>query len=394
MPIIRPVFQSIAVSAVLLTSSAGAEPPRSWNSVLDTEIRPPWHEDRHREFDFWIGEWQMQWRRQQPGSFYHDNSGTWTRQHVFPALGGKILIEMAWSRDAPETPSQRGMSIRYYNEAAKRWIMAQNWPGPNDAGEAFADQLTGNLYLGRHSLYSIVQRPQPDGELRTEHRRYEFSDIQPEKSFRWQGSNTADEGATWYTWYQVDAHYLGPLEALSDANDALPGVHEKQLCKDAPQRRLAVLAGSWSNALDEKQRDSAPARFAAGDILDGCGTLAVLDVGDRKLLMTFGYLPVFERHVMMQLDNRPGSPHRYFVATPAEGNLIFEHAPELAIVDEFTPYVTNESFDTRSALERIVVNTADANRLLIEEQHRQTVSDDWISKQRYRLQRDSRPATD
>ena len=389
MQILVPLCRSIAVAAALFALSAGAEPPQSWNTVLDTQIRPPWQESRHREFDFWIGEWQMQWRRQQPGAFYHDRSGTWTRQRVFPALGGKALIETAWDRDAPETPSQRGMSIRYYNETTQRWVMAQSWPGPNGGSTGFIDQLTGSFYLGRHSLYSVVQRPQANDELETEHRRYEFSDIQPKKSFRWQGANTADEGATWYTWYQVDAHYLRPLDALARADAALPGMHRKQLCTDTPQRRLDGLAGSWSNELDDARGDAAAVRFTAGEILDGCGTLAVLDIEDRKRLMTFGYLSRFDRLVMMQLDNRPGSPHSYFVAPPSEGKLVFEHAPELAIADEFTPYVTNRAFDTGSALTRLVVDFSSPNRLLIQEQRRPSVSDEWTSEWRYRFRRDA-----
>ncbi len=382
------------VAAMLFAFSAHAEPPQSWNTVLDTEVRPPWNEDRHRQFDFWIGEWQMQWRRQQPGAFYHDSSGTWTRQHVFPALGGKALIEIAWNRDAPETPSQRGMSIRYYNETTKRWVMAQSWPNPNGGSTGFVDQLTGSQYLGRHSLYSVVQLPQADGEPKTEHRRYDFSDIRPEKNFRWQGSNTADEGATWYTWYQVDAHYLRPLDTLADADDSLPGMHNKQLCADTPQRRLDVLAGVWWNEVGNGQGDSPAVRFTAGEILDGCGLLAVLDVDDEKRLMTFGYLSRFDRHVMMLLDSRPGSPHRYFVATASEDNLVFEDAPGLAIADEFAPYLTNQAFDTQSALTRIVVNTSNANQLLIEEQRRPSESDDWIRERGFRLRRDSSPPAD
>lgn len=97
---------------------------------------------------------------------------------------------------------------------------------------------------------------------------------------------------------------------------------------------------------------------------------------------------------MMQLDNRPDSPHRYFVAAPSEDNLVFEYSPGLAIADEFAPYVTTQTFDTGGALARIVVDTSKANQLLIEELRRPSAADEWIRERGFRLHRGSTRASD
>ncbi|MEO1137700.1 MAG: hypothetical protein AAFW68_14040, partial [Pseudomonadota bacterium] len=169
------------------TPAAGA---RSWAEALGADIAAPYDAPQHRAFDFWIGEWEANWRGRPQGEFYHQKEGSWTRQRVFPVLNGKALIELAWARDNPNEASQRGFSIRYFDPARARWVMAQNWPSAGGQGSAFTDQLIGEEHLGRLTMYSITQRPGADGELVTQHRRYNFTDVRPGTSFRWDGSNT------------------------------------------------------------------------------------------------------------------------------------------------------------------------------------------------------------
>lgn len=83
----------------------------------------------------------MNWRSRPEGEFYHELDGSWMRHRVFPILDGKALVELAWDRDAPMEPGQRGFSIRYFDDSADRWVMSQNWPGPGNPGSAFVDQL-------------------------------------------------------------------------------------------------------------------------------------------------------------------------------------------------------------------------------------------------------------
>lgn len=208
----RCYLSSLALGLLTASVPAMSEESSTWADVLGAEIINDWRAIEHRAFDFWIGEWEMNWRPPADGQLRHQPEGSWTRQRVFPILGGKALIELAWARDNPHPPSQRGFSIRYYDPARERWVMAQNWPNATNTGTAFLDQLIGDAHHGRLTMYSITTRPDSDGNPRTEHRRYNFSDIRPGIGFRWDGSNTADFGATWYTWYVVDAYRKGDLD--------------------------------------------------------------------------------------------------------------------------------------------------------------------------------------
>ena len=225
-------------------TSAQTETEFLWSDALKSEISDAWQSPEHRAFDFWIGEWEMNWRQRPEGEFYHQKEGSWTRQRVFPILGGKALVELAWARDNPEEASQRGFSIRYFDPAREHWVMAQNWPNQNNTGTAFLDQLIGKEHHGRLTMYSATRRPQPDGETTVQHRRYNFADIQ-EDTFRWDGSNTSDKGVTWTTWSVVDAHKKRDLDAFKPAGSAIPGVHQENLCTEAPHGGFDSLQGVW-----------------------------------------------------------------------------------------------------------------------------------------------------
>jgi hypothetical protein len=343
-------YGSCAIAALLVgcthnsASNSALPEDATWFDVLGATVEPEWSAEEHREFDFWIGEWQMNWRRKQQGQFYHDTEGSWTQQRVFPVLDGKAIVELAWERDTPETPSRRGFSIRYFDEDQQKWVMTQNWMGPAGTGTAFVDQLIGESYHGRRTMYSVVQRPSGDGTLQTEYRRYNFTDIRPGKGFRWDGSNTSDEGKSWYTWYIVDAHYQGELDTHAVAGEPLPGVHQESLCTDAPHGAYDQLQGSWQGELVSDQGSVNIVEFTGGKLLDGCAILGVLDFDTHKSLLALGYLERFKSWVIFYLDNQPGTKHAYFVSNDTAKPGQFHAAPLLSISDEFMPYITSVSF--------------------------------------------------
>lgn len=350
------MFRVALVSLFILTACTPTQPQENmvksetdWGDALGSEIKSPFNESKHRVFDFWIGEWNMEWRAKNEDTFYHNDSGEWTYQRVFPVLDGKALVELAWAREGFDVPSQRGFSLRYFDEGKGRWVMAQNWPNEKRTGTAFADQLIGKSNHGRHSFYSIVQRPKPDGAVETEHRRYNFADIMPDKSFRWDGSNTKDLGKSWYSWAVVDAHKIEPLKPFGAAGEPLPGVHNETLCKTAPHSKFDDIEGTWTGTVegDDFPRKTDASMFA-GKVLDGCGMLAVVSYENKKVLLTIGYLEPFESWVLMKLDNQPGTTHQYYVNKGTQTDASFESAPKLKIMDEFTPYLNNAAFDDTS----------------------------------------------
>lgn len=377
----KPAF-GIAFCTMLATAACApgksvAGETMSWADALGAEITDEWSAPEHRAFDFWVGEWEANWRPPAENEFEHAAEGSWTRQRVFPILGGKAIVELAWARDNPEQPSQRGFSIRYYDPARERWVMAQNWPNGNSQGSAFTDQLIGKEHLGRRTMYSATRRPTGDGEFADEHRRYNFTDVQ-EESFRWDGSNTPDNGKTWSTWYVVDFLRQRDLDPYGAAGTSFPGVHKEALCTDEPHGAFDGLQGVWST------QDGAS--LAAGKVIDGCGVMAVLNDGKRRTLFLIGYHPRFEHWVIYRLDDKPGTGHSYLVSKQAGEGAVFEEAPALAIKDEFAPYLRPASFETDGARRRLVWETLSDNEIVFREEARRQ-GRGWETSKSYRFMR-------
>ncbi len=375
----------IAMTAVLFTHGSYAKAQdSSWADMLDSDIQTRYQGAEHRAFDFWVGEWNMNWRQRSPEDFYHATEGSWMHHRVFPILGGKAIIELAWDRDKP---SQRGFSVRYYDPARESWVMAQNWPNQSGNGLAFLDQLIGKEHLGRLTMYSVSPRRQADGTVVNEHRRYNFADIRPGVSFRWDGSNTPDKGATWYTWTIVDAHRMRALDPYGSAGTAWPGQHEDQLCDVGPHGSFDVLEGLWEGTRSDALGESEPVKFAAGRLLDGCGLAAVLQEPGKRTFMTFGYADRYESWVTYRLDDIPGTTHTYRVSAIAGNGATFEEASKLPIVDEFTPYYLMDSFRAADALKRTVWVSIESDRIEFREESRNSASGTWQIDWSYELYR-------
>ncbi|MEO1243293.1 MAG: hypothetical protein AAFX54_15390 [Pseudomonadota bacterium] len=382
----RP-FTILTAAAAFVGAGAAAQEDVTWADALNAKIEPAWSAPEHRAFDFWIGEWEANWRPKPAEEFYHQKEGSYTRQRVFPILGGKALIELAWARDNPEQPSQRGFSIRYYDPARERWVMAQNWPSGNNQGSAFFDQLIGDEHLGRLTMYSITRRPQDDGSFDVQHRRYNFTDIRPGVSFRWDGSNTRDEGATWNTWYVVDFLRLRDPDPYGPAGTSFPGVHEQVLCTEEPHGALNGLQGVWNGTSTDANGGETSARLSAGLGLDGCGILASLETDEKKAFLAVGYHERAKKWLTYYLDDRPGTTHAYYVADKAGEGAVFQNAPALTIKDEFTAYNLEEYFEPQDSTRRIVWEMISDTALAFREETRDGADDEWITETTYRLTR-------
>ena len=378
-----------AIAAIFLFACSeeprASDAPVSWADALGSDIQTEYAGEEFRAFDFWIGEWNANWRARPQGEFYHQKEGSWTHQKVFPVLGGKALIELAWDRDKPQEASQRGFSIRYFDPARERWVMAQNWPNATNQGSAFTDQLIGDEHLGRLSMYSITERPNAEGEIVTQHRRYNFTDVRPGVSFRWDGSNTPDEGANWFTWYVVDFLRQGDVGEFGEAGAPLPGVHGDNLCTAEPHGALDGLQGQWTGTMTGADGVQSQATFTAGLALDGCGVIAALEADGGRTLWATGYAEQFQKWVIFRLDDQPGTTHAYFVSDAAGAGAIFNEAPGLAIADEFTPYLRPSSFEADGAARRIIFDILSEDELVLREEHRS--EDGWRTGAAYRFAR-------
>lgn len=382
----------LVLGILTATDGASAQDAPTWADALGAEVSDEWRAAEYRAFDFWIGEWEMNWRSRAENQLRFQAEGNWTRQRVFPILDGKALVELAWARDNPDEPSQRGFSIRYYDPARERWIMAQNWPNAAGNGSAFADQLIGSEHHGRLTMYSAVERPDSDGNTLSEHRRYNFADIRPGVGFRWDGSNSPDVGATWFTWNVVDAHFRRDLDPYGPAGSSFPGVHGKALCSAEPHGAFDRLEGVWEGDARTADGSSAPATFAAGVLLDGCGVAGVLAANGVKTFVTLGYNDRYEHWLSFSLDDRKNTLHSYMSASEAGDSTTFIEAPRLAIVDELTPFIGAGYLDSSDATARRTWTRVSDDELEIRDEIRSAADAAWTTALTYRLSRKAVPA--
>ena len=144
---------------------------------MSVKAYPCDNQERFREFDFWIGEWEV---RSAQGEF----AG---RNRIRAAERGCVLIE-EWSGVGDST----GMSINYLDDATGEWVQVWNSAGGTQIqirGGVGEDGmlLTGKIHYvsnGTTADFRGLWTPLPDGRVR---QYFEQSD---------------DGGETWSPWFE------------------------------------------------------------------------------------------------------------------------------------------------------------------------------------------------
>jgi len=379
------VLEYLVLSALFVQNAEG----RDWDDVLGTTIAEEWQAPIHRQYDFWVGEWDANWRGRDADGLDHVEDGSHTHQFVFPILDGKAIMELAMPGElTPGVGQGHGFSLRYYDEVNERWIMAQHWPAPQFDGVAFLDQLTGVERFGRIMVYSPdLRRSTPDGAPQI--RRYTFSDIR-ENAFRWDGANSTDRGTSWVTWMAVDFRELDPEVDLPSASEPLPGYQEGLLCTDGAHRALDGLIGIWSGTAVSGDGSVEPARLTAGRMLDGCGIAVAFERPEAgyRAVTFWSWSPVVERWFALYLNNQPGQGHRYYSAQSAGEGVAFNLHPGVNIVDGETPYITNARDDISGSLQRFEWTSIDSEQIVFRVETRESEIAPWQLRREYRMARE------
>jgi hypothetical protein len=180
------------LSALLLTgcvpdppSAPSAPPPPPRAAAAARACAAP----EHRQFDFWIGDWDVTIRaRKGPDSdAWGEAKGT---NHVEAVLGGCAIAEH-FEASGPGDP-WAGRSYSLYSAAEKKW--RQTWVDDQGSYLAFTGGMEGS---------SMILHGEPrvrDGK--TFRMRMVFSEITP-GSLAWSWERTADEGKTWTPMMQI-----------------------------------------------------------------------------------------------------------------------------------------------------------------------------------------------
>ncbi len=142
----------------------------------DAMVHPCEHQPEYRQFDFWIGEWDVVTTRG------HDAAGTSSIQLILD----KCVIFENW------TGGVTGKSLNHYEAATKKWI--QDWVDSTSSGVHFE----GGLENGVMSLYADTLNA--DGTHALRHLQFFKLDDDHVRQFSQQ---SADGGKTWSVEYDL-----------------------------------------------------------------------------------------------------------------------------------------------------------------------------------------------
>ena len=249
-----------------------------------------------RQFDFWIGEWDVLNRNRPAEDSRWYDTGTATAR-VYPVVAGCGLVEH-W-RGHAYGDFLVGFSLQAFNPQLGQWDLVLLWPnsGPGRFGE-----LAGGFRHSRGEFYSRGLTAEGDTTIT----RFTFSDVTP-NSLRWQDGLSTDAGLSWNSsWIQEftrrEPLYQGPL---------LNGPSVTTLrCPETAYRGMDFLIGEWAGSVDpdSTEAEGMGVRGNVMPILDGCGIMERISaIGQTSAWEVFrvrAYEADQDKWVEYRLDSR------------------------------------------------------------------------------------------
>lgn len=235
---------------------------------LPAQLRaiPPQEE---RQFDFWVGQWDVQNRSLGADDGWHDAGKSKAR--IRPILGGRAILE-EWDGKSGQRENTFGISVRYYNADSLRWVIILNWPNANYAGFS---NMEGSFRHGRAEFFppSTFDRKPPRGE------RFTFSDALP-NSCRWDMAAPV-KGGGWRTSWIMEFSRLQSAADTIKAGEPIRKPPAECVCKAEEARQFDGLVGEWDGrgwvAVGDERR-VVFVKLRASSANRGCATLCFLDV--------------------------------------------------------------------------------------------------------------------
>lgn len=295
-------FINTVVLVLLFMSSANAQPTPAIDRVFQFE--------EYRQFDFWIGTWEVNLRRIQEDHTWVD----WKKAiaHIHPILDGKAILEL-WEDQYDGSPQEViiGYSLRYYNSATGKWHLWLNWPGSNRSGSS---SLEGQFQHCRGEFFS--ERPIDDSTNLIS--RYTFSDI-TDHSLRWDDAFSRDGGKTWsHNWIMEFTRNQEQAPWDKDEDQALHSFRSGNRCTLTGFDLLDQFVGLWKGTIEylgeQGQWHTTQATLNNYKALGGCSVMSFLhyprqgSIFREFSLMTYNtYANLYEDG---RLDNTPTSHYR------------------------------------------------------------------------------------
>ena len=213
---------------------------------------------QQRQFDFWVGDWEVQNRGLQPDGSWRD-AGT-AHAQVNSVLDGQAILEQ-WTGENPL--KLRGFSLRTYDAEQQRWEIILNWHGGTPSSFS---QMVGNFADQRGEFFP------PGGTPRT---RFTFS--RPARdSCQWDQA-TSQNGADWQTDWVMSFRRKRPAQSLNAENLAIARPDVSVIGQFPETRQLDMLIGIWSGNATRQKQDGTVEQGTAirrvSSMIDGYGLL-------------------------------------------------------------------------------------------------------------------------
>lgn len=217
---------------------------------------------RQREFDFWVGEWDVNNRRL--GEAGYRDAGK-AKARIRPILGGAAILE-EWDGQPGGHEHVFGISIRHYDPEKGRWVIALNWPNPRQAGFS---HMEGSFRHGRAEFFpeTAFQQTPPRAT------RFTFSDALAD-SVRWDMAQPVDGGGWKTTWIMEFSRTRSAADTIADGEPIreapAPG---DCVCRWPEARQFDRFVGAWSGTVG-----AARATLRVTSTNRGCATMCFLEV--------------------------------------------------------------------------------------------------------------------
>ncbi len=279
------------ILGVLLMTTGAAIAANDGSLPPDQRAQSAFSDDPHRQFDFWIGEWDVLLRER-------NADGEWgklvsARDSIYSILDGKAILEL-WDSD-----SIKGYSLRYYDPALQKWVLWLNWPGKNRSNNS---SLQGVFRHGRGDFASQYKLPNGDQMMQV----YSFNDVS-QNALRWDDRYSKDGGKTWnFNWImEFSRRAVEPV--MLDPGQAAPTLGSVTWCAGEQFRAYEKLVGSWQG-MAQVNGTSVPSSFSAHKVLGGCSVIGFLSIGENKWFMLATWLTGTKKWEISLLSDVRGEP--------------------------------------------------------------------------------------
>lgn len=218
-------------------------------------------EERLRQFDFWLGSWNVSNTHFKDGEWVHTGDAT---SRVKSVAGGNGIIDQ-WTGVANGN-ELRGTTFRTFDKTVKKWVVVENWPSgrPREVG------VMQGVFDGKQAEFFP-----PDSDAV----RYRFIDLSAE-ACEWNLARLQDDGSYQKRWIMSFSRTGGPVNM--NAENTEPVMPLPEIAGKYPEwRAFDTILGKWSGSAKRVNGDTTrkgSALLTGTTLVEGLGMLALIDI--------------------------------------------------------------------------------------------------------------------